>query len=86
MSRDKQIEAMAVELWHNTTIREADMCDDVAEYLYNAGYRKASEVAREIFDKLDCMIYRLLNDRHYIVGDMCYEIAELKKKYTEEGK
>ena len=27
-----EIEQMAVELWHKTTIREADMCDDVAEY------------------------------------------------------
>lgn len=41
------------------------------------------EVVREIFEEIDRMIYKVLNDRHYIVGDMCYEVAELKKKYTE---
>ena len=57
-----------------------------AKELYAKGYRKASEVADEIFAEIDRMIYKVLNDRHYIMGDMCYEVAELKKKYTEEGK
>ena len=56
-----------------------------AREFYNAGYRKASTVAEEIFAEIDRMIYNLLNDRHYIVGDMCYEVAELKKKYTGKG-
>ena len=57
-----------------------------AEFLTELGYRKASDIAREIFEEIDRMIYRLLNDKHYIVGDMCYEVAELKKKYAEDGK
>ena len=69
----------------------------VANLIIDYGYRKASDVAREIFEEIDRMIYNVLNDRHYIMGDMCYEVAELKKKYigedinvttknTEEGK
>ena len=71
------------------------------ERLYNAGYRKASEVAEEIFAEIEKII-----DKHYnrhifgvedlsdveqeavmnFSGDVTYDIAELKKKYTEEGK
>ena len=92
MNRDKQIEEMAIVL----TDGGCKSCDGCsyndrfnclpiysAELLYNAGYRKASDVAREIFEEIDRMIYKVLNDRHYIMGDMCWEVAELKKKYTE---
>ena len=41
------------------------------------------KVAREIFEGIEKLTYRLLNDNHYIVGDMIWDIAELKKKYTE---
>ena len=93
MSREKQIEEMAKDLrksefWY---FDDTD-CDfelerkKTAENLYNAGYRKASEVAEEIFEEIDRMIYKVLNDRHYIMGDMCYEVAELKNKYTESGR
>ena len=60
-----------------------DYCK-IAEFLYTAGYRKSSEVAEEIFEEIDRMIYKVLNDRHYIMGDMCYEVEELKKKYTQD--
>ena len=43
MDREEQIEEIAVELWRNTAIREAEICDDAAEHLYNAGYRKQIE-------------------------------------------
>jgi hypothetical protein len=49
------------------------------------GYRKASDVAREIFEEVDKLIYRLLNDVHYIAGDLVWDINELKKKYESEG-
>ena len=92
MTRDKQIEKMAKDISKKQQGGWRFVIDDyttdvdnekLAEHLYNADYRKASEVAREIFEEIDRMIYRLLNDRHYIVGDMCYEVEELKKKYTE---
>ena len=42
-----------------------------------------SEVAREIFDKVDEIGYRYLNDADYSGGDMIYDLNELKKKYME---
>jgi hypothetical protein len=53
---------------------------------YRAGYRKASEVAREIFDDVDEIAYRYLNNADYSAGDMIYDLNELKKKYTEGEK
>ena len=45
-----------------------------------------AEFAREIFEEIEKMMYKLLNDRLYIAADMSVEIAELKKKYTGEKK
>ena len=41
------------------------------------------QVAREIFEEIEKLSYRFMNDKHYIFGDMVWDIAELKKKYTE---
>ena len=57
---------------------------DFAEMLYNAGYHKRSDVAKEIFEELDKLTYRLLNDADYTMGDIVYDITELKNKYTGE--
>lgn len=79
------------------------MCDiqDGCEALLDEGYRKASDVAEEIFAEIEKII-----DMHYnnhIFGnndlddlehdaiinfsdDITCDIDELKKKYTEEGK
>ena len=43
MSEEKQIEELANILWHKTLISPREMCDDVAEVLYNEGYRKQRE-------------------------------------------
>lgn len=83
MNKDNQIEEMAVELWHNTTIREADMCDDVAEYLYNAGYRKASEIFEEIETSLQIADFKGSEVYYVIRAD---DYIHYKKKYLEEGK
>ena len=79
---NKQIEEMAKMIYLSCDI-PLDFSKLIALKIYKTGYRKASEVAREIFEEIDRMIYKVLNDRHYIMGDMCYEVAELKKKYTE---
>ena len=92
-NKEKQIEEMS-QITHDgcaivkatNQCRGDDCLDCAAVTLYEKGYRKASDVAREIFEEIDRMIYKVLNDRHYIMGDMCYEVAELKNKYTEEGK
>ena len=61
MSRDKKIEEMA-KLICSTCQRELDPCSGEkpcrsaikeSEDLYNAGYRKASDVAREIFEEIE---------------------------------
>ena len=62
------------------------------EQLYNAGYRKASKVAREIIDHIEAVLNKMF-DEYAVLGqtDCCVitEIirrkrsAEFKKKYTE---
>lgn len=90
MSKDKQIDEMrylADEMGKaiSTEYKKRYLADErkLEAVLKENGWRKATEVAEEIFAEIDRMIYRLLNDRHYIVGDMCYEVEELKKKYTQ---
>ena len=57
----------------------------LAKALYNSGYRKSTDLAREIFEEIDKLAYRFMNDKHYIFGDMVYDLAELKKKYESEN-
>ena len=102
MSRDKQIEEMAKDILkcgcvgtclecEYATLAEDDCaCIDVkiAEGLYNAGYRKASDVAEEIFAKIEKILktaekYLYCNPSLASVNEV---IAELKKKYTESEK
>jgi hypothetical protein len=54
--------------------------EDCLEH-YNKGRQDA---AREIFEEIEKLSYRFMNDKHYIFGDMVWDIAELKKKYTED--
>ena len=57
----------------------------MAEHLYNAGYRKASELAEEIFAEIEEMVItEKSNDGCAFYLDKV-ELAELKKKYTEGG-
>ena len=58
-----------------------------AEALYNAGYRKQSEVTREIFEEIkDCMSCFEDDDDGYLLKKCEFEffMRELEKKYTEE--
>lgn len=88
--REKQIEAIAKVICGGCPDNKECMhclCADWyrAEALYNAGYRKQSEVVKEIFEGIDKLMYRLLNDNHYLAGDIWWDLDELKKKYTEES-
>lgn len=95
MSKDKQIEEMAKVLCKDCA-RDAlpcsltitgIMCDAVmeqAEALYSAGYRKASDVAREIFEELEKIAIHGTTFHGLCLmsmGEVAF--AELKKKYTE---
>lgn len=42
-----------------------------------------ADVTWAIFDNVDEIAYRYLNDADYSAGDMIYDLNELKKKYTE---
>ena len=57
-----------------------------AKALYNAGYRKASDVAMEIFEEIESCKW---SETQYGDRKLCFEInsekyAELKKKYESE--
>lgn len=95
---EKQIEEMSKvieQAFDKCYYMGCDPIEDVtAETLYNAGYRKASDVAREIFEEIE----KLLDNYHLaclpvgmIEPYVCYDsglgdaIAELKKKYESEG-
>ena len=89
MSRDKQIEEMAKLLekdcgrcFNCDALLKTPLgiaCTDYyhAMQLYNAGYRKQSEVAEEIFAEIDRMCIDTFGNFNHRV------FAELKKKYTE---
>ena len=61
MSREKQIEEMAKIIarrsvaFRNPNVAFMTTARKTADSLYNAGYRKQSEVAREIFEEIDRM-------------------------------
>lgn len=102
MDKDKQIEEMANDL--------AKICPDLVENccgqvncvthltlsLSKIGYRKSSEVAREIIDEIECTARAVLiilklerdeairNIKTECYADLLGYLAELKKKYTVE--
>ena len=91
MSREKQIKEMSKVMHDGCCIVTAtnqchgdDCLDCGAETLYEKGYRKASDVAEEIFAEIEKVaeVGRIMNACAIISLD---ELAELKKKYTEEG-
>lgn len=90
MDREKQIEEMAkvIDKSHWKLEQDFTGChinsSEIAEYLYNADYRKQDGVVRKIFEEMDNIIYNLMNSPFYSSGDAVYELTELKKKYTEE--
>ena len=90
MERDKQIEEMAKTVCHLD--RTCDQCMTsfeckamtYAKRFYDNGYRKASDVAREIFEEIEKVfgVDLWLGSTPWKYAD--YE--RLKKKYTEDGK
>ena len=89
MSRDKQIEEIN---YLTTTLWEANHKKSVLDYhwlateVYNAGYRKASEVAREIFEEMQKR-FKELYEEGKMAPFQCLVKAfnETEKKYTEDG-
>ena len=93
MTAEKQIEEMA-DIITDAMINGAENFVDcivvAVKELYNAGYRKASSVAEEIFAEIE----EILIDNSYQNPEEFYEfydkrgvkkaLAELKKKYESE--
>jgi hypothetical protein len=88
---NKQIEEMALALSEGGCGKECDCIQGdkfnchllySASVLYNAGYRKASDVAREIFELVECAFSPVLVYEGHTIKRY---IAELKKKYESEG-
>lgn len=99
--RDKQIEEMAKVIKSsldglgsgNFNFTGEEISTMFAKTLYNAGYRKASDVAREIFKEIEKLMNKL-DKRHIACGNpkqawgvrsAMTELTELKKKYESEG-
>lgn len=95
MNRDKQIEEMAKNICseydciipcQSCAYYEYANCRDVksAEKLYNAGYRKSTDLAREIFEEIEKNMVAIddIDFNHFrAIGRRTF--AELKKKYTK---
>lgn len=97
MNRDKQIAEMAKDLyteieydtWYYSDDNYTEVIFDyrkTAENIINKGYRKSTDVAREIFEEIES---KLILNKAIHCGQKFYhtrledDIAELKKKYTE---
>lgn len=87
MSRDKQFTEIANDLNMHCCSLAEQFCGEmscnacISNWLYTAGYRKASDVAREIFEEIEkCRVVGVYGIEGYLIAD----IAELKKKYTKE--
>lgn len=85
MSKEKQIEEIANMIYDGPNTH--DICwrsyyERLAETIYNAGYRKQSEVVEEIFEEIDNIVSNLRDSPFYSSSDAVYELIELKKEYT----
>ena len=64
--------------------RQVDELEDELATAYDRLENARQEVAREIFEEIEKLSHRFMNDEHYIFGDMVWDIAELKEKYTKK--
>lgn len=92
MSRDKQIEEMAKIMTEKPSCigLPCSLCEFngkppcmerfKARYLYEEGYRKASDVAEEIFAEIGVLVNEYLDGRSY-KHEFLTKIVEVKKKY-----
>lgn len=88
-AKEKQIEEMAVILTDGGCTK--CNCDENgkfnclpmynAELLYNAGYRKTSDIAREIFDDIERTFKGLLNGD---ISNILKLLSTLKNEYAEQ--
>ena len=93
MTKNQQIEEMTKIVWDNPNMYDLPSAEDVAFALYDAGYRKASDVARQIFEDIEDVMktWTIIPSSDYcgyggyLEIDVDKTFAELKKKYESEG-
>ena len=101
MDRAKEIEEIAKIIarrsmaFRNPNVAFMTTARKTADSIYNADYRKQSEIVKEIFEEIErilssnyccCLPQGITEHYEYYEGDVAKDIAELKKKYTEESK
>lgn len=88
MSREKQFINDLIEIFDEEYgKRNLITPQNTAEKLTAKGYRKASDVAEEIFGEIEKLVHKQYNMNLFgIAIDIAPDIAELKKKYTKGGK
>lgn len=88
-----QIDEMASDIV--SLIRSKNLSLSLAALLHHKGYRKATEVAREIITEIDNALHNMAMEYHnaghseyYAVCEMVHHkvIRPIEKKYAEEGK
>ena len=92
MDREKQINEIAKIIarrsmaFRNPNVAFMTTARKTANSIYNAGYRKQIETAREIFDEIENN-KRFIQDHAGNIGIVVtlQDITELKKKYTEQN-
>lgn len=90
MSKEKQIEEISKvidkspwKLYQDFTGCHINS-SEIAEYLYNADYRKQSEVVKEIFREIENYMIDSTFCGMPVKSMLSSKFAELKKKYSEE--
>lgn len=87
MEREEQINEIAKIIarrsmaFRNPNVAFMTTAYKTANSIYNAGYRKQSEVAREIFDEIERTFKGLLNGD---ISNILKLLSTLKKEYVEQ--
>lgn len=88
MDREKQINEIAKIIarrsmaFRNPNVAFMTTARKTANSIYNAGYRKQIEAAKEIFDEIERTFKGLLNGD---ISDILKLLSTLKKKYEEKN-
>jgi hypothetical protein len=89
MSKEKQIEEMARVIYENTAISCVETADEIAEAVYNAGYRKQSEWI-SVDERLpepnkECLVAAKVGERMVVdLGERvrCFDCRTMEHSYA----
>lgn len=97
----KIIDQAKYDMWVGKVHTNGDFTNhskNIAKYLYNTGYRKASEVAKEIFEEIEEGVKAAVaalqfdsnpihrNVKHETYSSLMRFVKTIENKYTEEEK